>query len=115
MTSANESTSEPSGPSSPQRTYTQMFEACPPALNSTRLEVEMYLTAYFRYSQSLTKEAALEKAKQLPVDGQTLYGQHVAKLQALFGPTGGSLYDDIHTSSYGMVRLMLTILSFIFH
>jgi len=75
----------------------------------------MYLTTYVRYSEQLTKEGALEKAKRLPVNGQTLYRQDAAKLEALFGPTGGSLYDDIQTSSFERVRLMLIILSFVFY
>lgn len=84
MTSAPDTSYGPLLPSSPQGTHLQTLEPSAPAPDSTRVEVETYLTAYFRYSQQLIKEAALEKAKQLPVDGQTLYRQNDAKLQAVF-------------------------------
>lgn len=57
----------------------QTLDPFPSATDSTRLEVGTYLTAYFRYSQQLTKEAALEKVKQLLVNGQTLYRQDTRK------------------------------------
>ncbi len=114
MTSAADTSSEPSPSSSPQRTHLQTLEPSPPSPDSTREEVETYLTTYFRYSEQFTKEAALEKVKQLPVNGHALYRQNSAKLRAVFGPTGGALYDDIHTPNYGMVRLTLTPLSVIF-